>query len=820
MFKIDNSTNGGASIGSASLDAYAMRDAGQRRFDFAWLVSSIWKNKLWIILLSLLGAVLAGLLSLAITPRYQATAQLIIDPRELRVLQNEVTPGAVGSDSTTAYAESQARVIASDSVKMRLIEAERLDTDPEFGGRKAESGLSGLLRDLGLGGNAKETGDPMLTALRALEKKILVRRGERTFVIDITATSEDPIKAARLANALANAYLDDQSSVRSDTAKRTTAALSSRLTELRQKLRDAEEKAETFKAQKDIVGVAGKLVNEEQLTLLNAQLQQLRAKAVEARAKYEQVRAIRPTSLEAAALPEAVASNTITALRAQLGAALNREADLLAAMGARHPSLVAARTQVQDSRRQIAEELGRIGQAAKVELDRAQAAEKALQARVDALKLNQVGASRSFVDLRELEREIESSRIIYESFLRRARETAEQVGVDTTNARIISVAFPPESRSGTSRKVLVILGGMLGLGLGFALALGRGMLGANATSANTVGKAGPAENEAKTVDDLAAPPAALAQAAAREPESFATALRSGIGPAVRRMFGAGAAAAMPDDGPAMPSATQSKPAQAVAPAGEAAAISGSHSTIPENTPLLATLPKVGGMRWKRGRAELSSVVQGKGLVVDSFEDTTSDFAQGIRQIKAGLVAGAARSGNRKILVTAVRSGAGCSTIALNLALATANEGRTPLLVDAGSGDRSLTKQLAGDATLGFGDVISGGAGMVRAALQDEVTGVFFLPRVGKETAGGASATGLDKAVLTERFFPAARRFDSVIIDGSALGTDQMTQAFAEVVDDIVLVVRAGAAGRDDLANVERILGPNAARIRGFVINRA
>lgn len=799
MFKIDNGTPGtaGAVASGAALDAYAGNAGNTRRFDLAWLLSSLWSNKLWIILLALLGAVLAGLFSLTLTPRYQATAQLIIDPRELRVLQNEVTPGAVGSDSTTAYAESQARVIASDSVKMRLVEAERLDIDPEFGGRKSDGPLAGLLRDLGLGGSAREAGDPMLTALRALDKKILVRRGERTFVIDITATSEDAAKSARLANALAHAYLDDQSAVRSDTAKRTTAALTSRLTELRQKLREAEEKAETFKAQKDIVGIAGKLVNDEQLSLLNAQLQQLRARTVEARAKYEQVRSVRPASLEAAALPEAVASNTITALRAQLGAALNREADLLAAMGSRHPALVAARTQVQDARRQIADELGRIGQAAKIELDRTQAAEKALTARVEALKRDQIGASRSFVDLRELEREVESSRTIYETFLRRARETAEQVGVDTTNARIISLALLPETKAGISRKAIIILGGLLGFGLGIALALGRGML-SNGKAAPVIAMAAPA---AVAGPGPAAPgPDAVANAPAAEP---ATAPKSGRASFLHRFSAAGASVA---EAPAAPAdAPPAAPGEAAFPAG---------------IPVLATLPKVGGLRWKRGRAELASVFQGKGFVVDSYEDTGSDFAQGIRQIRAGLMAATEKAGNRKILVTSLRKGAGCSTVALNLALATAIDGRTPLLVDAGSGETSLTKQLASDATLGFADIISGGAGMVRAALQDEETGVFFLPRVGKEATGGTAVASLDKAILTERFFPAARRFDSVVIDGSALGTDQMTQAFADAADDIVIVVRAGAAGRDDLAGIERILGPNTARIRGFVINRA
>lgn len=777
MFRISNSAGAAAGTAARGMAASPMKRgaaalAGRGR-DMNWLKACLWAGKAWIILLAILGAALAALVSLAIPPRYQATAQMIIDPRELRVLQNEVTPGAVGSDSTTAYAESQARVMASDSVKMRLIENEQLDRDPEFGNAGPEGGLFGFLRGFGLASTPRTAADPMLTALRALEKKIQVRRGERTFVIDITATSEDPKKAARLANGLANAYLDDQSAVRSDTAKRTTTALSGRLVELRQKLREAEEKAEMFKAQKDIVGVAGKLVNDEQLSLLNAQLQQLRAKTVEARAKYEQVRRLKASSLESASLPEAVASNTVTALRAQLGAALNREAELLAALGPRHPALGAARTQVQDSRRQIADELQRIGQAARVEMDRTQAAEKALLAQVDALKRDQVGASRAFVDLRELEREVESSRAIYETFLRRARETAEQVGVDTTNARIISEAIPPENKSGTSGKAIVALGGILGMGLGVAMALGRGLM-ADAPRNGNEARAG----------------------SVRPPHTVGAAETTG-------------AAADRDPAPSGP------PSAASSPSPEPSALLERLRQVP----LLASLPKAGGLGWKRGRAELASVFQGKGFIVDSYEDGGSRFAQAIRQLRAAIAGSAGSAGNRKILITALRPGLGCSTVALNLALASANEGRTPLLVDAGRGQGSLTAKLADDATLGFDDVLSGAAGMVRAALQDEETGVFFLPRLEPEAVVGRTAS-LDAAALGERFFPAARRFDCVIVDGSVLGADQMTQAFCEAVDDIILVVESQTALRSDLSDIVAALGANTAKLRGFVVNRA
>ena len=102
---------------------------------------------------------------------------------------------------------------------------------------------------------------------------------------------------------------------------------------------------------------------------------------------------------------------------------------------------------------------------------------------------------------------------------------------------------------------------------------------------------------------------------------------------------------------------------------------------------------------------------------------------------------------------------------------------------------------------------------MRVALQDEGTGLFFLPRFGR--------TDLVTAEQIERdFFGAARRFGPIVIDGAAIGSDALSRLFADAVDDIVLVIRGGAAGGGDLQEAEAALGPNAAKIRGFVVNEA
>jgi uncharacterized protein involved in exopolysaccharide biosynthesis/Mrp family chromosome partitioning ATPase len=759
--------------------------------DPAWLLTTLWRRKLWIGLAALVGAVLAALASLMIPPKYVSTAQLFIDPRDLRVLQNEVSPNAVSSDptSTTAYLESQARVIASDSIKTRVIHQEGLDKDPEFGGETTKSGLMALLGDL-LPSSGAPPRDGLLYALSALDKNVTVRRGERTFVIDISVTSRDAMKAARIANGLAAAYLEDQASVRAEAAKRATEALTGRLEELRNRLRTAEDKAEKYKEANNIVGAGGRSISEEQLALNNAQLVAMRTRVTEAKAKYDQTRALNPSSIEAGAIPEAVASNTMTALRSQLGAALNKEADLLASLGARHPALASAQAQVRDARRQIAEELARISRAAKVEYDRAVESEKQISRRVEELKSAQYAAGRASVELRELEREVESSRVVYDVFLRRARETGELSGIDTTNARIISNAVPPLEKSGITRRTIVMLGGIGGGGLGVMAVLGFALFGVRLSppangaglSGWRFGRRGSDKAEAAATPDVApvAAPAVPAQAAPVQ------------------------AAAPPDAVPKMAgwrrfATVQGGQATRTPDILQAAAV-----------PLLATLPAVRHRRWRRNEGEPRSVFQSKSHLVDVIDKPNAGFAKAVRAVRAAL---AGANGQRRILVLDLRPGAGASTLALNLALDAALQGQPAMLVDAGQGENSLTHVYAPEAEIGLHDIVSGAAGLVRAALQDEGTGLFFLPRRGRTDL-------VTTEQISRDFFAAARRFDPIVIDGAAIGSDGLTRRFAEAVDDIVLVIREGGVGAGDLEQVNAALGPHASKIRGLVVNEA
>jgi uncharacterized protein involved in exopolysaccharide biosynthesis len=432
-------------------------------FGLASLPAALWRRKWWPIAISLLFAGAAAGYATLLKDRYQATSQVLIDPRELRVLANDVTPNNLNSDSTTAYIESQARIVTSANMLRRIIDREGLSQDPEY---NASSGILGRLIPL-----AGSGGDRTQRIVEQLNKNLWVRRGERTFIIDIAVTSQTPEKAARLANAFAQSYLEDQANARAEVSRRTSTALTSRLNELRQRVQQAEERVENYKAQKNIVGASGKLVTEEQLAAVNSQLAFAKSRSADARAKLEQIDSVRGQVAERGALPEAVNSQTIGLLRQQLGEAQRRVANLGTALGPMHPEYIAAQSALRDAQRGVADEVNRVRTAARAEFDRAQTNERTLQGQVDGLKKDTLSTSRDTVQLRELERDLEASRGVYQSFLQRARETSEQERVDTTNARIITTATPPVDRSGPPRRLMVLGAAIAGFALGLFLAL-------------------------------------------------------------------------------------------------------------------------------------------------------------------------------------------------------------------------------------------------------------------------------------------------------------------------------------------------------------
>jgi polysaccharide biosynthesis transport protein len=411
------------------------------------VVRLLWRRRILIVAAALLCAVVALTIGKSLTPKYTATAQLNVDPRELQLVDRELSPRSQEAANLPMIVESQARLFTSSSVLLRVVESAKLEDDPEFGGGR-QSGLFGLLmKAVSLGGKPEDANGARTTALEALNRHINVKRTDRTFIVDVEVWSYDPVKAASLANAVASAYLAQVSEVQAASARRATSDLSGRLKELEQRLRAAENRVAAYRAENNFVGTQDNLVSDQQLSEVNARLGSARAATLDAQARYDQITASIRSSDDGGATSEALRSSTLAGLRTQYAEARRRQAELANELGPRHPAIRSMETQVADLKKNINEEVTRFMQSAKNDLTRARDYESGLVRALDGLKRQSLDMSQASVRLRELERDVEANRAVYQSFLKRSRETEEQESLNTSSARITGEANVPQRRN-------------------------------------------------------------------------------------------------------------------------------------------------------------------------------------------------------------------------------------------------------------------------------------------------------------------------------------------------------------------------------------
>jgi uncharacterized protein involved in exopolysaccharide biosynthesis/Mrp family chromosome partitioning ATPase len=448
-------------IGRTKPDRQAPRASAG--FGVLELARLLWRRRIAIAAAAMICACAAVAIGKTLSPKYTATAQLYVDPRELQLVDRELTPRSQDTSGLAMVVESQARLITSNSVLLQVIQDTRIDKDPEFGG-ESNSMLASLLGLFGLElhstGEAKSGGT---AALEALNRHINVKKTDRSFIVDIDVWSYDPAKASMLANALSNAYLAESKRSQATSARRATSDLSGRLKELQARLRTAENALAAYKAQNNFVGTQDTLISDQQLSASNQRLAAARAMTLDAQAKYDQIEASRRASTDGGAIPEALQSPTIANLRAQYAEARKRYAELSGELGPLHPALRQMEKQVEDLRRTVNEEVERFAQSAKNDLTRARDYEASLNKALEAQKRQSVQLSQASVRLRELERDVEAGRDVYQSFLKRSRETEEQETLNTSNARIIGEATVPQRRGfPPAMSLLAMVGLMLG----------------------------------------------------------------------------------------------------------------------------------------------------------------------------------------------------------------------------------------------------------------------------------------------------------------------------------------------------------------------
>lgn len=400
------------------------------------------------------------------TPVYTSSTSLFIDPRSRKVVADDMVQGNLGSDQILV--ESQIAIIGSDNVLRRVVQSQNLDRDEEFAPDPAAGIVAQIKRYFV---TPRPVADAESRAINALSEALKVKRAQKTYVVDVQVSSKSAAKAARLSQAVVNAYLEDQAGAKSEEARRANELIDARLDELRAALRNAETKVDGFRKANKILTSEGGLVMEQQLTRLNAELATARAVAAETKARVDQVNAALANGGSPEYLPDAIRSNLIQRLREQLAQVARREAALSSQLQHRHPVLIEVKSQVAEIKAQINAELKRIATSAKSESQIATNRVAELERSLDRVKDDVSRANTAQIRLRELEQDATASRDVLNTFLTRAKQTQEQQNIALAEARVISPAIVPAKPSKPITPLVLALGLLGGLGLGIAYAL-------------------------------------------------------------------------------------------------------------------------------------------------------------------------------------------------------------------------------------------------------------------------------------------------------------------------------------------------------------
>ncbi|MGE0279822.1 MAG: GumC family protein [Rhizobiaceae bacterium] len=430
--------------------------------DLGRLFASLVRNWLRILLWAVALTGIAFVLAMLATPKYSGETRLLIETRESVFTQpdtrNQPLENPLLDEEGVA---SQVEIIGSTEILKQVATKLELAKLPEF---DEAADLSAIDHLLVIGGLKTDPDDIPVEerVLKRMREKLDVYRVERSRVIVIEFSSEDPKLAAAIPNAIADEYLQVSTAAKLDSNASATGWLQPEIADLTKRVKEAEAKVAAFRANSDLlIGQNDSVLATQQLSELSTELSRVRANRATAEATADGVRAALRNGASLDALPKVLESPLIQRLRereVQLKADI---ADLSTTLLDNHPRIRSLRSQLTDLEGQIRGEAQNVLRSLSTEAETARARESQLVSDLNRLKAESARAGEDEVELRALEREAAAQRELLNSYLTRYREASSRSDRNylPADARIFSRAMVPAEPY--FPKVLPIVGAAL-----------------------------------------------------------------------------------------------------------------------------------------------------------------------------------------------------------------------------------------------------------------------------------------------------------------------------------------------------------------------
>jgi polysaccharide biosynthesis transport protein len=413
------------------------------------------------------------------TPWYQARVQLLIEDETSNVI---IFKDAVETDKTSVdYYQTQYRILQSESMARATLDALDLWEHPEFSPAvrrqatltgRARAGLASLVRRVrgGHGGDPPPPGESQ--RVRTFLASLTVEPVKNSRLVDVIFLATDPELAAKVANALAEAYITENRESKFAASKEVSDWLTGQLEEQRQRVEESEAALQRYREANDALAVEDRQnIVVQKLADLNGAATKAKTDRIQREAAYRQLESLITTPEGVHSFPAVVGNPRIQQLRSDLDGLRGRKTQLAQELGERHPEMVKVTLAIEDATRKLREELQMVVQGVRNEYVAAQALEVRLSRALDEQKSEALRLNRKEITYGVLQRDARSNQEIFQSLLQRTRETGisrEQAG---RNIRIVDAAQTPSRpvQPKPARNLLLAIfgGGLLAVGLAF-----------------------------------------------------------------------------------------------------------------------------------------------------------------------------------------------------------------------------------------------------------------------------------------------------------------------------------------------------------------
>ena len=453
-------------------------EASPVKVDIADMIGLLRRGWYFVILGMLIGVGAAVLAVSSMKPSYTANARIVFERTVAKYLQtNRIVDGPSVDDADTW---AQVYIISSESNVLPVVRSLNLANDPEFNGTVNEQDLRVRIRALVREAlrpfrgavQPEQPVDPEKAAVENVLSNLSVTRGDVPSLINVAFKSQDPAKAARIANAIVDAYQEANITSKMSTSKIVSRLSDERASELKQKAADAERALLEYKAANNVTGNGSNGPTGELLANLNSNLAQARVAMADAKARIDRVKAGGELGG-----PYAPDNDLISRLRTQYLELASRLKDIEGRVGRNHAVPKKMRARMEEVRDAIAGEQERLAGLVTREYDVARARYDELTATMSQV-VSEGGANSGVqTRIRELEGAAETLRTLYVRTLQSVSESGKYFDADvsrTPDARLVTRATPPADTDNRKQRLLMLAGGsMLGLLLGGALVLAK-----------------------------------------------------------------------------------------------------------------------------------------------------------------------------------------------------------------------------------------------------------------------------------------------------------------------------------------------------------